>query len=194
MAKRLLRLLEPYGLLWAEEPVLPEYPEALAELARFSPVPLATGERLYSRWEFKDVVRSGVAVVQPDVAQAGGISETLRIASLADAYDVSVAIHCPLGPIALAASLQVDFAIPNALVQEQGVDYDWASEGLGAAGILDYLVDTSVFEYRDGYVARPTRPGLGIEIDERAVERAAATGHRHARTVHRHADGAFAEW
>jgi galactonate dehydratase len=103
---------------------------------------------------------------------------------------VSVAPHCPLGPIALAASLQVDVAMPNFLIQEQslGIHYNVGSD------LLDYLVDRSVFTFDDGYVARPTGPGLGIEIDEQQVRRAAADPHRWRNDIWRHVDGSFAEW
>src|SRR5207302_2077225 len=170
MARRLLPMLEAYQPLFVEEPVPPEYTHLFRELAQVSSVPLATGERLFSRWDFKKVVSSGIAVAQPDVSQASGISETRRIAALAEVFDVAVAPHCPLGPIALAASLQLDFATPNFLIQEQAITH------FGDA-FLDYLVDTSVFQIRDGHFARPPAPGLGIDVDEQAVERAAAVGH-----------------
>jgi galactonate dehydratase len=113
MSRRLLPLLEPLSPLFVEEPALPEYSSDLARLVEHTTVPLATGERLYSRWDFRDVLTSGIAVVQPDVSHAGGISEVRRIAALAEAHDVTLAPHCPLGPIALAASLQLAFATPN---------------------------------------------------------------------------------
>ncbi len=121
---------------------------------------------------------------------AEGISELRKIATMAEAFDVALAPHCPLGPIALAASLQVAFASPNLLIQEQslGIHYHAGSD------LLDYLVDRSVFEYRDGFVARPTGPGLGIEVDEAAVAAAARTGHRWRNEVWRREDGSFAEW
>jgi galactonate dehydratase len=187
MAKRLLPRLEPYQLLFVAEPLLAEYGHLLGELAQASAVPLATGERLYSRWDFKRVLASGIAVAQPDVSQAGGISETRRIAALAEVFDVTVAPHCPLGPIALAASLQIDFATPNILIQEQGI----ARFG---DTFLDYLVDPSVFEIRNGYFARPASPGLGIDVDEQMIERAAAIGHRARPPIWRHPDGSLAEF
>src|SRR5262249_61038924 len=107
---------------------------------------------------------------QPDGSQAGGISETRRIAALAEIHDVVVAPHCPLGPIALAASLQIDFATPNILIQEQSISH-FGDE------FLDYLVDRSPFDIVDGWFARPTAPGLGIEVDEQAGDRAAEIGH-----------------
>jgi len=153
--------------------------------------PLAMGERQFSRWEFRPLLDAGLAVVQPDISHAGGISETRRIAALAEAYGATIAPHCPLGPIALAASLQVDFAAPNFLIQEQsgGMAYND-----GEWGLLDYLVDTSVLTPHDGHLARPLGPGLGIEIDEAAVRRASEIGHDWHPPIWRHADGSLAEW
>jgi galactonate dehydratase len=186
-ARRLLPQLEQYELLFVEEPLLPEHLHMLRELTETTSLPIATGERLYNRWEFREVLQSGLAVAQPDVSQAGGISETRRIAALAETYDVVVAPHCPLGPIALAASLQIDFATPNILIQEQSVSH-FGDE------FLDYLVDRSVFDFVEGYFARPTAPGLGIEVDERAVEQAARIGHNRQNPIWRHADGSYAEF
>src|SRR4051812_41916567 len=190
MSRRLLPLLEPLLPLFVEEPVLPEYSSDLRSLVECSAVPLATGERLYSRWDFRDVLSTGIAVAQPDVSHAGGISEVRRIAALAEAYDVNVAPHCPLGPITLAASLQIDFAVPNFLIQEQslGIEYGGGNE------LLDYLVDPGVFAFTDGHVERPTGPGLGIEVNEDVVRAAAANPHRWRSPILRHEDGSFAEW
>ena len=103
--------------------MLAENLHVVRELTQGTTLPIATGERLYSRWEFAEVIQSGVAVIQPDVSQAGGISELRRIAAMAETYDVTVAPHCPLGPITLAASLQIDFATPNILIQEQWITF-----------------------------------------------------------------------
>ncbi|MFF5715003.1 galactonate dehydratase [Streptomyces sp. NPDC012756] len=190
MARRVLPLLEPYLPFFVEEPLVPELSEHIGDIVRSTSIPIATGERLYSRWDFKKVLGSGIAVAQPDLSHAGGISEVRRIAAMAEAYDVSLAPHCPLGPIALASCLQVGFASPNLLIQEQslGIHYNTGSD------LLDYLVDPSVFRYEDGHVGLLTEPGLGIEVDEKAVEHAAATGHRWRNPVWRRQDGALAEW
>jgi len=187
MARRLLPMLEPYQLLFVEEPLLPEHLHVAREVCASTSVPVATGERLYTRWDFLPVLQAGIAVAQPDVSQAGGISETRRIASLAEVYDVTVAPHCPLGPIALAASLQIDFSTPNILIQEQSIAHFGDT-------FLDYLVDRSVFELEDGWFKRTTAPGLGIEVDEKAVEEAAKHGHDRRNPIWRHADGSFAEF
>jgi galactonate dehydratase len=194
MARRLLSMLEDLQPMFVEEPVLPEHGANLAALVASTSIPLATGERLYSRHEFRHAFEAGVAVVQPDVAHAGGISELRRIAAVAEMYDVSVAPHCPLGPIALAACLQVDFSVPNVLIQEQslGIHYNVGSD------LLDYLVDPDILRFEDGWLARPTRPGLGVEIDGDAVAKASArlveSGVHWRTPVWHHPDGSLAEW
>ncbi|HZC72683.1 MAG TPA: galactonate dehydratase [Jatrophihabitans sp.] len=190
MSRRLLPLLEPLMPLFVEEPVLPEFSRDLARLAASTSVPLATGERLYSRTDFRDVLPTGIAVAQPDLSHAGGISEVRRIAAMAEAYDVTLAPHCPLGPIALAASLQVAFTTPNFLIQEQsvGIHYNQGND------VLDYLLDPAPLHFVDGYALLPTAPGLGIEIDERAVATAAERGHRWRNPIWRSADGSLREW
>ena len=190
LARVLCRELEPLHPLFVEEPVVPELSGDLARICAATTIPIATGERLFSRWDFRDVLASGIAVAQPDVSHAGGISETRRIAAQAETHGVALAPHCPLGPIALAACLQVDLASPNALIQETslGIHYN------AGADLLDHLVDASVFRLRDGHVDRLTAPGLGIEIDEAAVRAAAEAGHRWRAPLWRHADGSLAEW
>src|SRR5258708_22360161 len=190
-ARRLLPLLEPYHPLFIDEPVLPENNHAaLSRLIASSTVPIATGERLYSRWDFLPVLQSGTAVVQPDLSHAGGISEVRRIAALAETFDAALAPHCPLGPLALAACLQVDFATPNFLIQEQSLGIHYNQQG----DLLDYLIDPSMFQFHQGYIERPTRPGLGVDIDERAVRQADAVSAPWRTPVWRHDDEAFAEW
>jgi galactonate dehydratase len=191
MAKALARELEPYRPMFIEEPVLPENVEALREVARHTTTPIAVGERMYTRWGFKGVLTSGyVDVVQPDLSHAGGILEVRKISAMAEAFDVAVAPHCPLGPIALAASLQLDACTPNAFIQEQslGIHYNEGSD------LLDYLKDPTVFAYERGYVAVPKGPGLGIEIDEEKVREATKTGHDWRNPVWRNEDGTVAEW
>ena len=190
-ARRLVPMLEPFHPLFVEEPVLPgNNHAALARLVSGSSTPIATGERLYSRWDFLPVLQAGVAVVQPDVAHAGGISEVRRIAALAETFDAALAPHCPLGPLALAACLQLDFAVPNLLIQEQslGIHYNRGND------LLDYLLDPSVFAFVDGHIERSDRPGLGVEIDEDAVRAADARSQPWRTPVWRHPDGSFAEW
>jgi galactonate dehydratase len=191
MAKVLARELDPYHLMFIEEPVLPENNEALRDIAAHTSAPIATGERMYSRWDFKPLLQDGyVDIIQPDLSHAGGISEVIRIAAMAEAYDVALAPHCPLGPIALAACLQVDAVAYNAFIQEQslGIHYNQGND------LLDYLADPGVFAYQDGYVALPEGPGLGITINEDVVREAARKGHQWRSPVWRLDDGAIAEW
>ncbi len=191
MAKVLAKELEPFRPLFIEEPVLPENNEALLALARVCTIPIATGERMFSRWDFKDLLASGaVDIVQPDLSHAGGITECKKIFSMAEAYDVAAAPHCPLGPIALAACLQVDASSYNAFIQEQslGIEYNKGNE------LLEYIQNPEVFQYKDGFVAMPTGPGLGIEVNEAYVRKMAEVGHQWKNPVWRHADGSVAEW
>jgi galactonate dehydratase len=190
-ARRLLPLLEPLHPLFVEEPVLPDVPTSvLAGIVTGTTVPIATGERLYGPKDFPAVLEAGVAIVQPDVSHAGGISELRRIAALAETFEASIAPHCPLGPIALAASLQVAFATPNHLIQEQSLGIHYNEE----FDLLDYLVDPDVFRFSQGAVERSALPGLGIDVDSDAVRRASELGHRWRTPQWRHDDGSFAEW
>ncbi len=191
MARILVKELEPYRLMFIEEPVLSENREALKEIAALGATPIALGERLYSRWDFKSVFEEGVVdIIQPDLSHAGGITECRKIAAMAEAYDVAVAPHCPLGPIALAACLQLDAVSYNCFIQEQslGIHYNAAND------LLDYAANKDVFRYEDGYVAIPDGPGLGVEIDEDHVKERAKEGHRWRNPIWRHKDGSFAEW
>jgi galactonate dehydratase len=191
MARRLVRMLEEVQPLFVEEPVLPETPpEVLASVVGASTVPIATGERAYSRWDFKPLLDAGVAVVQPDPSHAGGISEVRRIAALAEVYGASLAPHCPLGPVALASCLQLAFATPNFLIQEQSLRMHYN----GGAELVHYLLNPEVFDFSGGSARRPAGPGLGIEIDETAVRQAAKNPHAWRNPIWRTDDGAFAEW
>ncbi|MFC6799959.1 galactonate dehydratase [Haladaptatus sp. DYSN1] len=191
MAKRLAAALEPYDPMFVEEPLLAEHNDALESLAVHTTTPIATGERMYSRWDFKELLHDGhVDVIQPDLSHAGGITEVHKIAAMAEAYDVALAPHCPLGPIALASCIQVDACAPNAFIQEQSLDIHYNETN----DVLDYLADPSAFAFDDGFVSLPEGPGLGVEIDEEYVaERAEQAVDWHS-PVWRHADGSVAEW
>lgn len=191
MAKLLMKELEPYKPLFIEEPVLAENNDVLPELARHTSSLIATGERMFTRWDFKGLLAQGaVDIIQPDLSHAGGIWEVRKIAAMAEAYDVAVAPHCPLGPITLAASLQLDFCTPNAFIQEQslGIHYNQGSD------LLDYLADPAVFRYEDGYVLRGDKPGLGIDINEEKVREMAKVGHQWRNPIWRNEDGSLSEW
>jgi galactonate dehydratase len=191
MAKTLIKELEPYRPFFIEEPVPPENFEALREIARHAVTPIAVGERLFTRWGFRDVITQGVVdIIQPDLSHAGGIWEVRKIAAMAEAYDIAVAPHCPLGPIAFAASVQLGACTPNVVIQEQslGIHYNVGND------LLDYVRDAAAFAYHEGYLELPTGPGLGIEIDEDLVIERAAVGHDWKNPVWRNADGTVAEW
>jgi len=190
MAKRLATALEPHDPFFVEEPVRPGQEDALPGVAAHTDTPIATGERLYSRWDFAPLFADGaVDVVQPDLSHAGGISEVKRIAAMAEAHDVALAPHCPLGPVALASCLQVDAVAANALVQEQSLNIHYNE----TADLLDYVEDPSVFDYADGYVDLPEGPGLGVTVDEAVIEARAGEVDWH-NPVWRHDDGSIAEW
>jgi galactonate dehydratase len=191
LVKTLFRLLEPLRPMFIEEPVLSEHAEALADIASSTNIPIALGERLFSRWDFKNILRDGhVDIIQPDPSHSGGITETKKIAAMAECHDVALALHCPLGPIALATCLQLDAICQNAVIQEQSLDIHYNETN----DLLDYLVDPAIFNYVDGYVAIPDGPGLGIEINEEYVRDRARIGHQWRSPIWRHSDGSFAEW
>jgi galactonate dehydratase len=193
MARQLIAAVEPLRPLFIEEPVLSEHPEAIAALSRSTHVPIALGERLFSRWDFKPFFEAAsVDIIQPDLSHAGGISECRRIAAMAEAYDVALAPHCPLGPLALAACMQIGLTSSNFVIQEMslGIHYNSLEYDL-----LTYLRNPEVFSVTDGMVPALGGPGLGVEIDEervRAAAQAVEPGWRNP--VWRGPDGAFREW
>ncbi|WP_340315624.1 galactonate dehydratase [Rhizorhabdus argentea] len=191
MAKQLAKLLEPLGLLFIEEPLLSENHEGIAQISQLVSTPIALGERLYSRWDFKPFLASGaVDIIQPDLSHAGGLSECRRIAAMAEAFDVAVAPHCPLGPLALASCLQLAGCTPNVVLQEMslGIHYNVGHD------LLSFVANPDVLKPIDGFLPIPTGPGLGVEIDEEGVRRAHEQRHRWRNPIWRYADGSFAEW
>lgn len=191
MAKVLAAALEPYHLMFLEEVVLPENEEAFREVAQHVATPLATGERLCSRWAFKNLFRTGVIdIIQPDVALAGGILETRKIIATAESFDMAAAPHAPYGPIALAATLQIDACSPNVFIQEQslGIHYNKGFD------LLDFVENKEVFQYKDGFVSLPTLPGLGLAINEELVKKVSAEGLVWTNPKWKNYDGTHAEW
>ncbi|MEM7115938.1 MAG: galactonate dehydratase [Chloroflexota bacterium] len=180
MAVRLAQALEPYYPMFIEEPVLPENVDTMVTVARSTTIPIATGERLFAKWGFREVLEKQAAVIlQPDISHAGGILETKKIAAMAEVYYAGIAPHCPLGPIALAACLQLDACIPNFLVQEH------VTTGEG------YLKEP--FKIVDGYISVPEKPGLGIELDEEAIADKLYDGSWETPRLW-HNDGSVADW
>jgi galactonate dehydratase len=191
MAKQLAKALELLGLLFIEEPLLSENPEGLRQIAELVSTPIALGERLYSRWDFKPFFEAGaVDIIQPDLSHAGGILECRKIAAMAEAYDIAVAPHCPLGPLALASCLQLAACTPNVAIQEMslGIHYNVGAD------LFTYCKHKQQLTPDQGYLGIPTDPGLGVDIDEEVVRDLHKDRHRWRNPVWRHQDGSFAEW
>lgn len=191
MAKVLAHALEPYHPMFLEEVVLPENWDSFDDIAREVSIPLATGERLYTRWDFKNLFRQGaIDIVQPDVALCGGILETRKIAAMAEAFDMAVAPHAPYGPVSLAATLQVDACTPNVFIQEQslGIHYNQGFD------LLDFVKNKEIFQYKDSYVQLPKGPGLGIDMDEDKIKEVAQEGLVWSNPSWKNYDGTIAEW
>ncbi|WP_320958927.1 galactonate dehydratase [Enterocloster asparagiformis] len=191
MAKVLAKKLEEFDPMFLEEPVLCEHMELFKEIADCCNIPIATGERLFTKYDFKRLFASGgVDIIQPDLSHAGGITEVKKIAAMAEAHDVALAPHCPLGPIALASCLQVDAASYNAVIQEQsmGIHYNVGKS------VLDYVKNKEDFAFVDGYVRLPVKPGIGVEVNRELVLEENHTPHSWKNPVWRHRDGSIAEW
>lgn len=191
MAKLLAKKLEEFDPMFLEEPVLCENMESFKEIASACNIPIATGERLYSRWDYKRLFHAGgVDIIQPDLSHAGGITEVRKIAAMAEAYDVALAPHCPLGPIALSACLNMDAVSYNAVIQEQsmGIHYNVGKS------VLDYVKNKEDFSFSEGFAKLPYRPGLGVEVDRELVVSENEHPHHWKNPLWRHADGSVAEW
>ena len=191
MAKVLAKKLEQFDPMFIEEPVLCEHMEDFKEIAAACNVPIATGERLFTKYDFKRLLAAGgVDIIQPDLSHCGGITEVKKIAAMAEAYDVALAPHCPLGPIALAACLQVDATSYNAVIQEQSIGIHY---NVGKS-VLDYVTNKDDFAFVGGRVQLPKLPGLGVEVNKELVVEENKTPHNWKNPVWRHADGSVAEW
>lgn len=191
MAKTFLKELDYLKPMFIEEPVLSENLESFATLAQYTSAPIATGERMFSRWDFKRLFEMGaVDIIQPDLSHAGGITEVKKIAAMAEAYDVALAPHCPLGPISFASALHIDFNCINAFIQESSIGIHY-NEG---TDLLDYLNNPEIFDIKDGCIARPELPGLGVDINEDKVREMAQKGHNWRNPVWRNSDGSVTEW
>ncbi len=191
MAKVLAKKLEEFDPMFIEEPVLCENMEVFKEIAACCNIPIATGERLFTKYDFKRLLQAGgVDIIQPDLSHAGGITEVKKIASMAEAYDVAVAPHCPLGPIALSACLTLDATCYNAVIQEQSIGIHY---NVGKS-VLDYALNKEDFEFVDGRVQMPRIPGLGVEVNKELVLEENKNPHQWKNPVWRHADGSVAEW
>ena len=191
MAKVLAKKLEEFDPMFIEEPVLCENMECFKEIAAACNIPIATGERLFTKYDFKRLLTAGgVDIIQPDLSHAGGITEVKKIASMAEAYDVALAPHCPLGPIALAACLNVDATSYNAVIQEQSIGIHY---NVGKS-VLDYVHNQDDFKFVDGFVSLPKKAGLGVDVNRELVIEENKTPHHWKNPVWHHADGSVAEW
>ncbi len=191
MAKVLAKKLEEFDPMFIEEPVLCENMECFKEIAMACNIPIATGERLFSKYDFKRLLEvGGVDIIQPDLSHAGGITECRKIAAMAEAYDVALAPHCPLGPIALSACLQVDAVSYNAFIQEQSIGIHY---NVGKS-VLDYVKNGEDFKFTDGWVNFPTKAGLGVDVNKELILEENKTPHHWKNPVWRHSDGSIAEW
>ncbi len=194
MAKQLAKALEPHQPLFIEEPLLSEHSEGIKQLSLLTSMPIALGERLYSRWDVKRFLHdASVDILQPDISHCGGISELCRIASMAEAYDVAIAPHCPLGPIALAACMQFAMATPNFAIQEMSLGIHYNVEA-GEYDINNYVKDKIVWDVKEGYVDGLHGVGLGIEVDEEEVREVAKTAPPWPPKGFTGPDGGIREW
>ncbi|QGQ95949.1 galactonate dehydratase [Paenibacillus psychroresistens] len=181
LAIRLAKELERFHPIFIEEPCLPENVDTLVTIARSTTIPIATGERLFTKWAFREILeKQAAAILQPDLAHCGGIMEGKKIAAMAEAYYCGFAPHNPLGPINLAASVQLSANVPNFLAQEH------ATLGEG------YL--KTPFIVKDGYLEIPTAPGLGIEVDEDALHDQRYDGDWDTPRWFHEDDGSVADW
>ena len=186
MAKRLCKGLEPYRPLFIEEPCLPENPAMMAEIAPSTTVPIAAGERLFTRWAFRELLENkAISVFQPDICHVGGIFEGRKIAAMAEMNYATVAPHNPLGPISLAACIQLDACIPNCLAQEHPSLENKRDLGVG--------ILKNPFVIEDGFIKVPTGDGLGIEVDEEALKALSYDGNWQTPLLH-WPDGSLADW
>lgn len=185
-ANILIEKLKPYNPMFIEEPCLPENVDCMVNIAQKTTVPIAAGERLFGKWQYRELIeKQAVSVIQPDICHVGGIFEGRKLAAMAEMYYMTVAPHNPLGPISLAACIQLDACIPNFLVQEHPGNPDFSDLGVG------YI--KTPFEIKDGYISVPNGPGLGIELDEEALKDKIYDGNWSTPRIY-HEDGSNADW
>ena len=177
----LIKALEPYQPLFIEEPIQCQNVDGMADPARKTHIPIATGERLFTKWQFREVLEKGAAtILQPDLSHAGGIFECRLIAGMAEAYYAGIAPHCPLGAISLAACVQLDACIPNFLMQEQ--------VNVGE----NYLKNPLII--KDGFIELPQTPGLGVELDEEKLASQIKTEDWRSPQLYDPEDGSVMDW
>ena len=186
LAVRLAEELKPYMPFFIEEPCLPENVDCMVNIARSTSIPIAAGERLFGKWEYRQFLeKQAISIVQPDICHCGGIFEGRKIAAMSELYFGSLAPHNPLGPISLASCLQLDACTPNFLAQEHPGNPDRSDLGVG------YIKEP--FVIKNGYIDVPTKPGLGIELDEEALADKIYDG-KWTTPRQFHEDGSVADW
>lgn len=192
IAKRFIREMEEFSPMFIEEPLLPEHSDMYRALATMTHIPLAAGERLIGRKEFKELIHEGsLDILQPDLSHVGGIWEAKKIAAWAETSDMAIALHCPLGPIAFAAALQFDFCTHNVLIQETGMGIHYHANEFD---LLTCVANKSDFAVVSGFIHRNDKPGLGVDIDETVVNELSKIGHEWKNPIWRGTDGSFVEW
>jgi galactonate dehydratase len=183
LAIEVCRAIKDMRPMFVEEPVPQENVDATKTVSDHVPFPIATGERLLTRWGFRELLeKHAAALIQPDVSHVGGITELKKVANMAEVYYTHVLPHCAIGPVAFTASLHVDAVVPNFLAQEQ------VDAGLGA-GILE--TDWCV---RDGFVELPTKPGLGFDVNEEAMGQVHEYDEELGGAYMHESDGSVADW
>ncbi|GFZ42318.1 hypothetical protein JCM24511_00033 [Saitozyma sp. JCM 24511] len=192
MAKQLVKLLEPHQPFFVEEPLLPGHIAEFKDLIGQTSVPIALGERLYTRLDVRPYLEAScMDIIQPDLAHAGGITEVRKIAAMAEAYDVGLAPHCPIGPLGMAACLHVGFSTPSFVIQE--VIIGSAMDKLGF-DLYTYMLNPEFLAIKDGHISLFDRPGLGVEIDEAKVRQESAKAIPFENDVVRGENGEVREW
>jgi galactonate dehydratase len=178
-AIRIAHALEPYEITWFEEPITPDHAEGMAEVKRRANVPIAGGERLYSRWDARSYLTRGCAdVLQPDVSHVGGIGELRKIAAMAETFSLPVCPHNPIGPVANAATLHLAACVPNFwLLETMSTDVPWRGD-----------VTTEYVRFAKGEMLIPEGPGLGLDLNLEAIAE-----HPYERRNLRHYTGALTE-
>lgn len=186
VANILIEKLKPYNPMFIEEPCLPENVDSMVNISRRTTVPIAAGERLFGKWQYRELIeKQAVSIVQPDICHVGGIYEGRKIAAMVEMYYGTIAPHNPLGPVSLASCIQLDACTPNFLVQEHPGNPDKSDLGVG------YIKEP--FEIKDGYIDVPTKPGLGVELDEEALKDKIYDGKWSTPRLY-HEDGSNADW
>mgnify|MGYP000515993186 CR=1 FL=1 len=191
MLKPIMERLDRHDPMFYEDPLRPEYVNNLNEMKQRTKTPFASGEQLYTRWQYRTVLEDrSVDIIQPNPSHSGGLTETHRISTMSEAYDIGIFLHCPLGPVSFASGLQVAIATQNVHMLSQHLDIHDPTNN----DRLAYLEDPGCFKFDDGFVTAPEKPGLGISIDEDYVQERSEEDVNWQMPLWYHDDGSLAEW